>query len=129
MIEGRNKMADDILKVDDCSCLVIHQDIIDKVKVNMLKDEILCDLADLFKVFGDSTRIKILHVLSKSEMCVCDISALLGMSQSSVSHQLKTLRQTKLVKHRRDGKVIYYSLADEHVVQIFNQGLTHLIEE
>lgn len=122
-------MADDILKVDDCSCLVIHQDIIDKVKDTMMSEEILCDLADLFKVFGDSTRIKILHVLSKSEMCVCDISALLGMSQSSVSHQLKTLRQAKLVKHRRDGKVMYYSLSDEHVVQVFNQGLTHLIEE
>lgn len=121
-------MIDDVLKIDDCNCLVLHQDIIEKVKGTMLEDEILCDLADLFKVFGDSTRIKILHVLSKAEMCVCDISALLGMSQSSVSHQLKTLRQAKLVKPRRDGKVIYYSLDDDHVVQIFNQGITHLME-
>lgn len=121
-------MSEDILNIDYCSCNVIHQEIIDKVKENMINEETLCDLADLFKIFGDSTRIKILHVLSKSEMCVCDISILLGMSQSSVSHQLKTLRQTKLVKKRRDGKVVYYSLADEHVEQIFNQGLTHLIE-
>lgn len=121
-------MTDDVLKIDECNCLVLHQDIIEKVKGTMLEDETLCDLADLFKVFGDSTRIKILHVLSKAEMCVCDISALLGMSQSSVSHQLKTLRQTKLVKPRRDGKVVYYSLDDDHVVQIFNQGITHLME-
>lgn len=119
----------EIENIENCNCNVIHEDIICKVKDNMIDEELLYDLSDLYKVFGDTTRIKILHVLSISEMCVCDISALLGMKQSSVSHQLKTLRQAKLVKYRRSGKVVYYSLDDNHVVEIFKQGLAHITEK
>ena len=86
------------------------------------------DVAELFKVFGDSTRIKILYVLFESEMCVCDIADLLGMTQSAISHQLWVLKQAGLVKYRRDGKTVYYSLADDHIVTIFNQGLEHVQE-
>jgi DNA-binding transcriptional ArsR family regulator len=94
----------------------------------MPDDEALLDLADLFKVFGDSTRVKIICALLRAEMCVCDIAALLGMSKSAISHQLRTLRQTRLVKYRREGKVVYYSLQDEHVGTIFGQGLVHVSE-
>ena len=119
----------EVENVESCNCSVIHEDIINKVKENMIDEELLYDLSDLYKVFGDTTRIKILHVLSISEMCVCDISALLGIKQSSVSHQLKTLRQAKLVKYRRNGKIVYYSLDDTHVEEIFKQGLAHIEEK
>jgi DNA-binding transcriptional ArsR family regulator len=88
----------------------------------------LLDLADLFKMFGDSTRVKIISALLNTEMCVCDIAALLGMSKSAISHQLRSLRQTKLVKFRRDGKTVYYSLDDDHVKTIFAQDLLHVSE-
>lgn len=94
----------------------------------MPDEENLLDLADLFKVFGDSTRVKILCALFHSEMCVCDIAALLGMTKSAISHQLRVLKQSKLIKNRRDGKVVYYSLDDEHVKTIFDQGLAHVTE-
>jgi DNA-binding transcriptional ArsR family regulator len=116
-------------KIETCDCNIIHGDIINEVKSRMIDEELLYDLSDLYKIFGDTTRIKILHVLSLSEMCVCDIAALLGMKHSSVSHQLKTLRTAKLIKYRRNGKVVYYSLDDEHVKQIFDQGLAHLTEK
>lgn len=122
-------MFSEVEKVINCHCTIIHQNTIDKVKEDMLDENLLSDLADLYKVFGDTTRVKILHVLAKAEMCVCDISALLGMNSSSVSHQLKTLRQAKLVKYRKEGKVVYYSLADEHVKHVFNEGLIHLTEK
>ena len=96
--------------------------------LNYSEDD-LYTLADLFKVFGDSTRIKILFVLFESELCVCDLSEKLSMTQSAVSHQLKILKQNKLVKSRRDGKSIIYSLADEHVVSIISQGLEHIEED
>ena len=86
------------------------------------------DLPDLFKVFGDSTRIRILSALSKAEMCVCDIAYLLNMSQSAISHQLRVLKQARLVKNRRDGKIVYYSLDDNHIVGILDQGLDHIRE-
>ncbi|MEG0664447.1 MAG: metalloregulator ArsR/SmtB family transcription factor [Clostridia bacterium] len=105
-----------------------HQNIIDKVNSKMPKDEELYELGDLFKVFGDTTRIKILYVLFESEMCVCDIAVILNMTQSAISHQLKVLKQSKLVKNRRDGKTIFYSLADDHVKTIINQGLDHINE-
>ena len=85
-------------------------------------------LADLFRLFADSTRIKILYVLFESEMCVCDIAQLLGMTQSAISHQLRSLKQAKLVKSRRDGKTVFYSLADGHVSTILNQGMDHVQE-
>ena len=95
---------------------------------NSTDEETLYDLAELFKVFGDSTRVKILCVLFEAEMCVCDIAELLSMSQSAISHQLRVLKQSKLVKNRREGKTIFYSLADEHVRAIFNQGMEHIME-
>jgi ArsR family transcriptional regulator, lead/cadmium/zinc/bismuth-responsive transcriptional repressor len=111
-----------------CNCNVIHQDTIDRVKEKMPLEENLYDLAELFKVFGDTTRIQILWALAEAEMCVCDIAALLNMTHSAISHQLRVLKQARLVKYKKDGKVVYYSLDDEHVKQIFNQGLTHINE-
>jgi len=104
------------------------EDIISKIKNLMPEDEILYDLADLFKVFGDTTRIKILYVLFESEMCVCDIAQILNMTQSAISHQLKVLKQNKLIKYRRGGKTVLYSLADEHVRTIIDQGVEHTAE-
>lgn len=112
-----------------CESNVIHVDIVEKVKNEMPDEEELYDLSDLFKVFGDSTRIKIICALFKAEMCVCDIAYLLQMKQSAISHQLKVLRQAKLVKYRRDGKVVYYSLDDEHIKGIFNMGFMHINEK
>ncbi|MGI5947048.1 MAG: ArsR/SmtB family transcription factor [Lachnospiraceae bacterium] len=94
----------------------------------MPKEEELYELADLFKIFSDPTRIKILYVLSESELCVCDIAEKLDMTQSAISHQLKILKQSKLVKNRREGKAIFYSLADSHVKTIMRQGLDHVQE-
>ncbi len=114
--------------IEKCDCTVLHQDIIEKVRQNMPQEEKLYDLAELFKVFGDSTRIRILWALEREEMCVCDIAFLLNMSQSAISHQLRTLKQARLVKFRREGKVVYYSLDDDHVRHIFDQGLEHILE-
>jgi ArsR family transcriptional regulator len=109
--------------------VVIHKDVVNRVKSKMPQEETLYDLAELFKVFGDTTRIRILWALDESEMCVCDIASLLSMTQSAISHQLRILKQADLVKNRRDGKVVYYSLDDEHVKQILDKGLTHINEE
>jgi len=111
---------------DSYCCNFIHEEVISRVKETMPEEEILFDLADLFKVFGDTTRIKIIYALFSSEMCVCDIAALLGMNQSAISHQLRILKQARLVKFRKDGKIVYYSLDDEHVKQIFDCGLLHI---
>lgn len=119
----------DNIENDRCDCSVIHEDIVNKVRKNMPKEETLYNLAELFKVFGDSTRVKILRALDEAEMCVCDIAVLLNMTQSAISHQLRVLKQARLVKNRKDGKVVYYSLDDEHVKEIFNQGLTHINEK
>lgn len=91
-------------------------------------EDTLYDLTELFRIFGDSTRIRILYVLFEAEMCVCDIAALLGMTQSAISHQLKALKNARLVKSRRDGKTVFYSLADDHVKTIIDQGLEHILE-
>ncbi len=109
-------------------CNTIHSEVVEQVKNNMPADENLYDLAEFFKVFGDTTRIKILWALSNNEMCVCDIAALLSMSQSAISHQLRFLKNSKLVKFRKSGKVSYYSLDDMHVKQILEFGLTHINE-
>ncbi len=114
--------------VERCEYIHAHDEIITQVNQNMPDDEILYDLAELFKIFGDSTRIKILYVLFESEMCVCDIAQLLNMTQSAISHQLRALKQSKLVKYRREGKTVFYSLADDHVHTIINQGMEHLAE-
>ena len=115
--------------IEVCNCTIIHEDIVNKVKVCIPEEETLYDLADLFKVLGDSTRIKVLCALFEAEMCVCDIAALLGMTQSAISHQLRVLKQARLVKYKRQGKVVYYSLDDEHVKSIFDQGLVHISEK
>ena len=114
--------------LEQCDYMHLHEKVIEQVQEEMPEEEILYDLAELFKVFGDSTRIKILYVLFQSEMCVCDIAQLLNMSQSAISHQLRVLKQAQLVKYRREGKTVLYSLADAHVNTILNQGLEHIEE-
>lgn len=111
-----------------CEQTIVHEDIVNKVKSNMKDENRIIDLAELFKVFGDSTRIKIMCALLQSELCVCDIAAIIGSTVSAVSHQLRILKQAKLVKYKKVGKVVYYSLDDEHVSQIFNKGCEHLDE-
>ncbi len=111
-----------------CDCEVLHEEIVAEVKKSMADDETVADISDFFRIFGDSTRIKILWALDKSELCVCDIAALISMTKSAVSHQLKVLRDARLVKSRREGKVIFYSLADDHVKYIFEKAVEHLGE-
>ena len=105
-----------------------HAAMLNAVRHELPKDEMLCDLADLFKLFGDTTRMRILFSLFESEMCVCDIAELLNMSFSAISHQLRVLKQSKLVKFRREGKTVIYSLSDDHVRSIIDQGLEHIEE-
>lgn len=116
------------LEVECCESTHCHIQTIHMVEEHMPKEEVLNDLADLFKVFGDTTRIKILYVLLQSEMCVCDLAEMLGMTQSAISHQLRVLKQMKLVKNRREGKTVFYSLADGHIQTILNQGMEHILE-
>ncbi len=111
-----------------CTFMHAHTELIDAVRAGMPEDEILYDLAELYKIFGDTTRIKILYVLFSAEMCVCDIAQLLGMSMSAISHQLRILKQAKLVRFRREGKTVFYALADEHVRTIIGQGMEHIGE-
>ena len=115
--------------IDVCSSNVIHQDIVNNVIEKMPEETDLNTLAEFFKVFGDNTRMKIIWALSISEMCVCDISTLINMSQSAISHQLKILRQSKLVRYRREGKVVYYSLDDLHIKDILNTAMVHIREK
>ena len=112
-----------------CETLQPHEEIINRVRGVMPDDETLCEAAELFKVFGDTTRTKILSALFETELCVCDISQIVQMSPSAVSHQLRILRQTKIVKSTRRGKEIYYSLDDSHISQIYRMALEHLREE
>lgn len=123
-------MKRDIAKEYAESCELIHHhvDVVKMVASEMPQEEDLYDLAEFFKVFADTTRIKILYVLLKQEMCVCDIAQTLDMTQSAISHQLRILKQMDLVKNRREGKTIYYSLADGHIVSILNQGMDHINE-
>jgi len=115
-------------ELDRCQITECHPDAIHRVAGQLPDDEVLYDLAELFKLFGDSTRIKILYALFESELCVCDIAQLLGLTQSAISHQLRILKAGKLVKFRREGKVVYYSLADDHVRSMINQGMEHVEE-
>ena len=114
---------------EGCEFIHVHEEIVKKVEKEMPGEERLYDLADFFKIIGDSTRIKILYVLSCSEMCVCDIAQLLNMTQSAISHQLRVLKQMKLVKNRREGKSFFYSLSDGHIETILSQGMEHIGEE
>lgn len=111
-----------------CNCTIIHMDKVKKVKKELLKDEDIFDIAELFKVFGDSTRIKIISALLKEELCVCDIANITNSTVSAISHQLRILKQAKLVKYKKEGKIVYYSLADDHVRQIFEKGREHIEE-
>ncbi len=115
-------------QAESCEYLCVHEDTVEKVLGQMPPDEMLYDLAELFKVFGDSTRIKILYALFEEELCVCDIAQLLGITQTAVSHQLRVLKTNKLVKARKDGKNVFYSLSDEHVYKIIGQGMEHIEE-
>ena len=115
-------------EVECCDYMHVHDELVDELNKNMPDEDILADLSELFKVFGDSTRIRILYALSVAEMCVCDIARLLNMTQSAISHQLRILKQSKLVKNRRGGKTVFYSLADDHVRSIMSQGLEHVEE-
>ena len=114
--------------VDHCEITQVHQGAVDQVRQVLPPDEVLSDLADLFKIFGDSTRIKILYALLRSELCVCDIADLLGLTQSAISHQLRALKNARLVSSRREGKTVFYALADDHVKTIIDQGLEHILE-
>ena len=111
-----------------CELMCAHEEIVEKVQKEMPDEDTLYDLTELFRIFGDSTRIRILYVLFEAEMCVCDIAALLGMTQSAISHQLRALKNAKLVTSRREGKTVFYSLADDHVKTIIDQGLEHILE-
>ena len=119
---------EDRYNVECCDFIHAHEDIVEKVRQVMPGEDTLYDLTELFRIFGDSTRVRILYVLFESEMCVCDIAALLGMTQSAISHQLRALKNARLVKSRRDGKTVFYSLADEHVKTILDQGIEHVTE-
>lgn len=118
----------DIQEIECCEEHMVHNELLQKVNGKMPDEEEISDLSDLFKVFGDSTRLKIMFVLFESEVCVCDLAELLKMTQSAISHQLKVLKQSKLVASRREGKSIFYSLADSHVRSIIAQGREHIEE-
>lgn len=112
-----------------CDCEVIHADVLEEVKPKMPIEEDIYDLSDFFKVLGDSTRLKIISALDVHEMCVCDIAVLLNMTKSAISHQLRYLKQADLVKFRKEGKVVFYSLKDDHVKDIFEIGMEHIKEK
>jgi len=116
-------MKKEKINIDTCSTNIIHEDIIDKVAMNMPNFESLETLSEFFKLFSDSTRIKIISALIEEEMCVCDISALLKVNRSAISHQLKTLKLSNIVKFRREGKVVYYSIMNEEIKALINTGL------
>lgn len=111
-----------------CDCEVIHHELVCNTQKKMISEDKYTSLATLFKLFGDNTRVKILHALEQNEMCVCDLAALLGITKSAVSHQLKALRLANLVKFRREAQIVYYSLADDHVKAIIDVGLAHINE-
>ncbi|EOS78086.1 ArsR family transcriptional regulator [Lachnospiraceae bacterium 10-1] len=114
--------------IECCETFQTHEELLKLVNQQMPDEDELYDLAELFKVFGDSTRIRILYVLFEAEVCVCDLAETLNMTQSAISHQLKILKQSRLVKGRREGKSVFYSLADSHVRTIIAQGREHIVE-
>lgn len=115
-------------QVEHCEFIHTHEEFANQVRGSIPQDNELSNLADFFKVFGDGTRIKILFVLLQSEMCVCDLAQVLKMEQSAISHQLRVLKQMKLVNNRREGKTVFYSLADDHISLVLSQGLEHIRE-
>lgn len=117
-----------MLEVECCDITEVHENLVRQMEDGMPKEETMQELAEFFKVFADRTRIKILCVLFQRELCVCDLAEVVGMTQSAVSHQLRVLKQMKLVKNRREGKIVYYSLADSHIQSIIDQGMEHILE-
>ncbi len=109
-------------------CTVLHEDVVNEVKKKIPEDGLIYDLAEFFKVFADSTRMKIIYALMENELCVCDIATIVQTTQSAISHQLRLLKQAKLVKFRKEGKVVYYSLDDDHISQIVKKGREHIEE-
>ena len=125
-MEKRN--GTNVPDIECCETVNVHSDILERIHEDMPAEEELYDLAELFKIFGDSTRIRILFVLFEAEVCVCDLAEILNMTQSAISHQLRILKQSKLVNSRREGKQVFYSLADDHVRTIIAQGREHIEE-
>lgn len=117
-----------LLLDERCDCTVIHEDIVEHVRQCLPDEETVYDVSELFRIFGDSSRARIICALCESEMCVCDLAALLSLTQSAVSHQLRILKQARLVRNRRAGKVVYYSLHDDHVKQLFKIAFEHVTE-
>lgn len=115
--------------IEVCEVNVIHEDVLERVKAKMPDETPVYEVSELFKVFGDSTRARIICALNIEEMCVCDLSVLLGMSQSAISHQLRLLKVARIVKSRKQGRVVYYSLDDAHIGQIFAKAFDHVMEE
>ena len=115
-------------EIECCDIICIHEDKVQKGMETLPDEEKVKELAEFYKVFADATRVKILYVLLENEMCVCDLAAILKMTQSAISHQLRVLKQMKLVKNRREGKTVYYSLADGHIQNIISQGMEHIME-
>ena len=110
----------------NCDCNVIHESAVKEVKKSMLSDKVINEVASFFKIVGDPTRTKILSILDKNELCVCDIANLLNMTKSSISHQLKTLKEASIVKSKKEGKEVYYTLDDEHISEVFEVALYHI---
>lgn len=130
MTKRKNQMKSEEKNMEEnfLECNVLHEETVKKVKQKMPEDGFIYDLAELFKVFADSTRMKIIYALLEEELCVCDIANICGTTQSAISHQLRLLKQSKLVKFRREGKTIFYSLDDEHIEQIVKKGSEHIEE-
>ena len=122
-VRGIDKIND-----EKCEVTLIHEDNVKKAINELPDDELIADLSDMFKIFGDQTRVKILMALESGELCVCDIAAVMDMSQSAISHQLRVLKQSNIVKTRRQGKVVYYSISDDHVKEIFDIAIVHVQE-
>ncbi|MBO4355718.1 MAG: winged helix-turn-helix transcriptional regulator [Clostridia bacterium] len=114
--------------IETCSFHMVHEDVVKEVEKNLPDDETVFELSELYKVFGDSTRIRILCVLKEHELCVCDIAKLLSMTDSAISHQLRVLRSARLIRSRRDGKTVFYSLADDHVISLIDTAIEHINE-
>ncbi len=121
-------MKENRAEIECCETHHVHENLVHQIEDGMPSETVMESLAEFYKVFGDTTRIKILCVLFQSELCVCDLAEVTGMTQSAISHQLRVLKQMKLVKNRREGKTVYYSLADSHIQSILNQGMEHIAE-
>lgn len=128
MLIRKDDDMDNKKPIEKCEFLCIHENVVQDVLRRMPEEELLYDLAEFFKVFGDSTRIRILYALKENELCVCDIANLLELTQTAVSHQLRVLKSSKLVKARRSGKTVFYSLDDDHIHSILDMGIHHLEE-